>query len=175
LPALVTVTDYDLDEIARLLNAVEPPLAGPGRFTIASLKAIARAWMDDMHEYCNVANSISGLDPMQTGYMLRLRNFRRANPWLRGNYGAGDWFDYLKPIDGRTVFAALRNGPDGQQVFTIAHMEGADTDAFDPAALDIPGLAGKPWTVALRTPSIGEDYQGGPLVLRDSMAITLIR
>jgi hypothetical protein len=33
LPALVEVTDYDLDVIARLLNEVEPPLAGPEPFT----------------------------------------------------------------------------------------------------------------------------------------------
>ena len=42
LPALVEVTEYDLDEIARLLSIAEPPLAGP-EFTVANVKAIARA------------------------------------------------------------------------------------------------------------------------------------
>ena len=72
LPALVEVTDYDLDHIAKLLNGVEPPLAGPDHFSVDDLKRIARAWMDDMHEYCNVANSQSALNPVQTKFMLCL-------------------------------------------------------------------------------------------------------
>ncbi|MEO0760494.1 MAG: glucosylglycerol hydrolase, partial [Pseudomonadota bacterium] len=47
LPGLVDVTDYNLDVMATLLNAVDPPLAGPTPFTVANLKEIARAWMDD--------------------------------------------------------------------------------------------------------------------------------
>ena len=34
LPALVEVTEYNLDEIARLLTASEPPLAGEPDFTV---------------------------------------------------------------------------------------------------------------------------------------------
>jgi len=175
LPALVKVTEYDLDEIARLLNRVEPKLAGPETYTVSNLKEIARAWMDDMHEYCNVWNSVSYLDPQQTGFMLDLRNFRRANPWLRRNLGPGDHFDYLRPVDGRTVFTSLRNGPDGQQVFTITHMEGGETWEFDPLTLPVPGLEGFGWEVRLRTPGIGPDYVGGPITLRDSMGIVYTR
>lgn len=175
LPALVEVTEYDLDEIAKLLNGVEPELAGPERFTPAVLKRIARAWMDDMHEYCNVANSLSALEPRQTDFMLALRNFRRANPWLRGNQGPEDHFDYIQPIDGRTVFTSLRHGPDGRQVYTITHMEGGETGEFDPLRLKIPGLQGFGWDVALRTPSIGADYVGGPIRLRDSMGLVYVR
>jgi hypothetical protein len=171
LPALVEVTDYDLNVIPDLLNSVEPRLAGPSYFTAQELKHIARAWMDDMHEYCNVSNSISGLDARQTEYMFTLRKFRRANPWLRGNLGPRDHFDYIRPIDGRTVFACLRNGPDGQQIFSIAHMEGGETDDFDPLSLPIAGLEGTGWSLRLRTPSIGSDYIGGPITLRDSMAL----
>ncbi|WP_232822923.1 glucosylglycerol hydrolase [Oceanibium sediminis] len=175
LPALVEVTEYDLDEISRLLNAVEPPLAGPGRFTPEGLKQIARAWMDDMHEYCNVANSVSALEPHQTSFMLELRKFRRANPWLRGNFGARDHFDYMQPIDGRTVFTSLRHGPEGRQVFTITHMEGGETNGFDPLRLPIPGLEGFGWKLALATPTIGPDYEGGPIVLKDSMGLVFTR
>ena len=171
LPALVEVTDYDLDVIPDLLNSVEPKLAGPAYFTAAELKHIARAWMDDMHEYCNVSNSLPGLDDRQTGYMFELRKFRRANPWLRGNLGAEDRFDYMRPIDGRTVFTSLRHAPDGKQVFAIAHMEGGPTPDFDPLRLDIPGLDGFGWRLVLRSPGIGEDYIGGPIVLHDSMAL----
>lgn len=171
LPALVDVTEYDLTVIPDLLNSVEPKLAGPSYFTADELKSIARAWMDDMHEYCNVSNSISALDPRQTEYMFELRKFRRANPWLRGNLGPKDHFDYLRPIDGRTVFACLRHAPDGRQVFSIAHMEGGETSDFDPLTLPIPGLQGMGWNLRLRTPSIGPDYVGGPITLRDSMAL----
>ncbi|RVT84389.1 hypothetical protein DXV76_11935 [Rhodobacteraceae bacterium CCMM004] len=175
LPALVEVTDYDLDHIAKLLNGVEPPLAGPGRFTPRQLKIVARAWMDDMHEYCNVSNTVSQLDPRQTRFMLALRNFRRENPWLMGNLGPEDHFDYLQPIDGRTVFTSFRKGPEGQEVFTITHMEGGETDDFDPLRLKIPGLQGSGWHCTLRTPNIGDDYISGPIVLRDSMGLVFTR
>ncbi|MEM8824230.1 MAG: glucosylglycerol hydrolase [Pseudomonadota bacterium] len=174
LPALVEVTEYDLEEIARLLNTSEPALAGPD-FSVAALKQIARAWMDDMHEYCNVANSIPTLDAGQTEFCLGLRNFRRARPWLRDNYGAKDHFGYLEPIEGRTVLTSLRHGPDGEQVFAVAHMEGKPTDEIDPLTLPIPGLKGTGWRLALRTPSIGEDYGGGPITLKDAMGLIYVR
>jgi hypothetical protein len=174
LPALVEVTEYDLEEIARLLTKAEPPLAGP-EFTVASLKEIARAWMDDMHDYCNVSNSFPSLDDEQLAFCLATRNFRRARPWLRDNYGPKDHFDYVKPIAGRTVFTALRHGPDGEQVFSVAHMEGKPTEDLDPLALEVPGIEGNGWELALRTPSIGADYTGGPIVLKDSMALVYTR
>ncbi len=174
LPALVDVTEYDLDHIVRLLNGVEPPLAGPGHFTVQDLKTIARAWMDDMHEYCNVANSTSGLNPIQTRFMLDLRNFRRRNPWLRDNLGPEDHFDYMQPVDGRTVFTSYRKGPD-KEVYTITHMEGGATGDFDPLRVRIPGLQGAGWRCILRTPGIGEDYISGPIVLRDSMGLVFER
>jgi hypothetical protein len=174
LPALVEVTEYDLEEIARLLATSEPPLAGP-TFTVASLKAVARAWMDDMHEYCNVSNSLPALDHDQADFCLRVRNFRRNNRWLSRNYGPEDRFDYLHPIDGRTVFTSLRHGPEGEQVFAVAHMEGKPLDEIDPLSLQVPGIEGSGWEVTLRTPSIGSDYLGGPLTMRDSMALVYTR
>jgi hypothetical protein len=175
LPALVDVTGYDLVEIARLLNVSEPPLAGPGHYSVDALKAFARAWMDDMHDYCNVSNSIPTLDPEQTAFCLDVRNFRRARPWLRDNYGPKDRFDYLQPIAGRTVFTALRHGPDGEQVFSVGHMEGKETAEFDPLTLPVEGIQGTGWRLALRTPSIGHEYEGGPIVLRDAMSLVYVR
>jgi len=175
LPALVEVTEYDLEEIARLLNAVEPRLAGPETYSPRVLKSVARAWMDDMHEYCNVSQTVTQLDADHVRFMLDLRNFRRANPWLRANFGPRDHFDYLHPIAGRTVFTALRHGPEGQQVFCITHMEGGETPDFDPLTLPVAGLAGTGWQLALRSPAIGADYTGGPVTLRDSMGLTFVR
>ena len=174
LPALVDVTGYDLEEIARLLGKAEPPLAGPD-YSVASLKQVARAWMDDMHEYCNVSNSIPGLDAAQCDYALAVRNFRRARPWLRDNYGPDDHFDYVRPIGGRTLFTALRHGPDGEQVFTVMHMEGDETGSIEPLSLKVPGIEGTGWKLALRTPGIGADYDGGPIVMKDSMGLVYTR
>jgi hypothetical protein len=54
-------------------------------------------------------------------------------------------------------------------------MEGSPTGEFDPLTLPIPGLEGNGWQVALRTPSIGDDYLGGPLTLHDSMGLIFTR
>ena len=69
--------------------------------------------MDDMHEYCNVTNSLHALNPEQTDFMLNLRRFRRTHPWLRRNLRPQDHFDYIQPIDGRTVFTSLRHFLEG--------------------------------------------------------------
>jgi hypothetical protein len=175
LPALVDVTEYDLDHIALLLNAVEPPLTGPGTFTVPVLKEIARAWMDDMHEYCNVSHSLSSLDRVQTRFMRELREFRQSNPWLRNNFSEGDSFRYVEPIDGRTLFAALRRGPGGKQVFVLAHMEGAATDEMDPLDYLPASTSRDGWNVLLRTPGIGSDYLGGPLTIKDSYGLVMAR
>ena len=128
--------------------------------------------MDDMHGYCNVYNSLSHLDPVQTGFMRSLREFRQANPWLRKNFNSNDSFQYLEPIDGRTVFAALRHAPDGRKYFALCHMEGGDTEEIDPLAF-VPAQESKAqsWKLLLRSPGIGADYDGGPLVLKDSNAL----
>ena len=128
-----------------------------------------------MHEYCNVSNSFTGLDPVQADFMLDLRNFRRARPWLRDNFAPRDHFDHMKPLEGRTVFTALRHGPDGEQLFSVLHMEGKETHEFDPLTLPIPGIEGMGWRLALRTPGIGSEYEGGPITMRDSMGLVYTR
>lgn len=175
LPALVEVTGYDLEVIAKLLNEVDPPLKGPRPVTVAVLKDIARAWMDDMHDYCNVSHYMEYLGNEQTRFMLEMREFRQARPWMRFNLGPKDHFDYASPVEGTTLFRSLRHGPDGEQVFTIVHMEGQPVYDLDPTKLDVPGLEGDGWQVALRTPPIKSDYLGGLIVLRDSMGIVFTR
>ncbi len=175
LPALVDVTEYELETIATLLNAVEPPLAGPGTYTVACLKTIARAWMDDMHEYCNVVHSLSHLDSAQTAFMRRLREFRKEHGWLRRNFGESDSFRYLEPIDGRTVFAAHRHGPDGMELFALCHMEGGPTDEIQPLELLPESSRTGPWKLVLRSPNIGEEYTGGPIELKDSMGLVFMK
>jgi hypothetical protein len=50
----VQATLYDLDAIVRVLNSDATPAFKIEKLTIPRLKAIARAWMDDVHEFCNV-------------------------------------------------------------------------------------------------------------------------
>ncbi len=175
LPALVEATEYDLDVMAKLLNAVDPPLDGPTPYDAAALKRMARAWMDDMHDFSNVAKYLDRLGDAHTDYMLKLREFRATRPWLRDNYGPDDVLDYHTPTRGTLAFRALRHGPDGEQVFMIAHLEGKPLEDIDPVTLPVPGLEGGGWHVALRTPSIGSDYLGGPITLHDSMAVLYTR
>ncbi len=181
LPALVEVTDYDLDVIANLLNRVEPPLAGPRPVSVDVLKQIARAWMNDMHDFCNVSGYLDHLGEDQTSFMLDVREFRRSRPWLRNNFGPNDYFDYVSPTDGSVVFRFLRHGPDGEALFGIVHMEGKavyEIDHLSEAAANIPGIqddSASNWSIALRTPTIGPDYLGGPLTLHDGMGVLFSR
>jgi hypothetical protein len=175
LQALVEVTEYDLLVIAKLLNQVDPPLKGPTPFTVDILKEIARAWMNDMHDYFNVSGYLETLGDAQTEFMLKLREFRHDRPWLRCNFGPRDHFDYRRPVAGNVLFRSLRHGPDGEQVYAVVHMEGTEVGDFDPLHDDVPGLDGGNWRVALRTPPIGSDYLGGPLTLHDSMGVVYTR
>lgn len=175
LPGLVEVTEYDLDVIAKLLNAVDPPLEGPLPFTPDTLKQIARAWMDDMHDYCNVSHYLDVLGDAHTRYMLALREFRSARPWLRYNLGERDRFDYRRPTRGAVMFHSLRHGPDGEQVLAIAHLEGKPVCGVVPTALPVPGLEGEGWQLALHSPQIGADYNGGEIDLHDGMALLFTR
>ena len=53
----VTLTSYSLVTMVDLLQSVEPPLAGPP-LSMATLKRIAKAFMDDLHDYCSVGLSV---------------------------------------------------------------------------------------------------------------------
>jgi hypothetical protein len=131
--------------------------------------------MDDMHDYCNVSHYLDALGDAQTAYMMGLREFRAARPWLRHNLGHGDHFDYVNPADGAVVFRALRTGPTGEQVFCIAHMEGRPLPEMDPLAMPIPGLGGGGWRVTLTAPGVTPGFDGGPLALGDNTAVIYTR
>jgi hypothetical protein len=168
LPALVEATDYDMATIALMLRACDPPLAGPGPLDVRALKTIARAWMDDMHDYCHVDRYTERLSPALTAFDRELRRFRTERPWLRGNYGAEDWLRYRDPVAGNTLLRWLRHGPEGRLVFGIVNLEGAPVE-LDPVADS--SLPAATWHVVLRTPPIGGDYLGGPISLGDSMGV----
>ena len=188
LPALVEVTDHDLPAMARLLEDVEPPLSGPEQYTVDSLKQVARAWMDDMHDYVNVTRWTGRLDPRQTTFNHDVREFRRARPWLRRAQRPGEDFTYLRPVDGHAVFVVLRVAPDrSEEVLLVCNMEGGPIDLtptrvardhlthLDEASSPLARLDPAGWEVALRTPNIGSDYLGGPITLTDSTGVVFTR
>ncbi len=172
----VEMTAYDLPLMAQLLNQMG--LSGPaGGFTAVGLKQIARAWMDDLHEYCNVSHYTEMVNPEQVSYNQRVRDFRRARPYLRENFGPDDQLEYLHPTDGSVIFYGLRHSPDGQeQVLFIANMEGAPR-TVTPLDLPLAELAQDGWQVALVTPGLQGGGGGGtrPWVLGDSEGVVFVR
>lgn len=171
LASAVRATEYDLAAMAQLLNSLEPALDGPRSFNVANLKAIARDWMDDVHEFCNVSHYEDRLDPERTAFNLEVREFRRMRPWLVGNLRQGDSFDYLFPTSGTVLFHGLRTAPDrGEQLLFVANMEGAPCTVI-PAALPIPGLREGGWQLALATPGLDAGPLTQPVTLANSQGV----
>ncbi|MFW6228351.1 MAG: glucosylglycerol hydrolase [Alkalispirochaeta sp.] len=108
---------YDADSLAEQLNSVRPRLEGPSRYTGEDLFAVARAWMDDVHEFCNLDHyrSATDGDPFrrrQRRFALEVLLFRRRERWLAGNFSGSDTFDYLHPAQGSVVVAGYRHRPE---------------------------------------------------------------
>jgi hypothetical protein len=142
---------------------------------VANLKKIARAWMDDVHELCNVSHYTASVDPVQADYNLALREFRHQRPYLRQNFSDGDYFGYQHPSDGSIVFYGLRVDPHGsEQLLFAANMEGAPRSLI-PATLPIPGLTSESWEIALATPDLAATAVDQPLILHDSQGVVFKR
>ncbi|MGB7444875.1 MAG: glucosylglycerol hydrolase [Coleofasciculaceae cyanobacterium] len=124
---------------------------------VGKLKVFAKAFMEDMHEACNVWHQEANLKPEQTAFNLALRRFRLANPWLRENLSSLDRFNRVSDED-YTVFYGVRSQPteegEGQtpyQVAMVAHMGGEPINATlgDWLQLDL-----SEWKVALASPGL---------------------
>ncbi|MEQ8965436.1 MAG: glucosylglycerol hydrolase [Azospirillaceae bacterium] len=174
LKTAVEVTDYDLDAIVKVLNAVEAPLSGPERLTVPVLKRIARAWMDDLHDYCNIAYYKASLSETQTLFNLHLRRFRMDRPWLRRNLGGGDVFSFREPVDGSVLFYGRRHGPKGEQLLFVAHMEGAPT-TVSPLDLPIADLPRDGWRQAFATPGFDPADPTTGTEIHDGQGLILAR
>lgn len=174
LAAGVEATHYDLDDIVEIIRVSSRRLNGPTITDVEMLKAVARAFMEDVHDYCNVDHYIRELDPVQTAFNLALRRFRQARPWLRRDFGAGDVFDRRWPTEGTVLYRGLRTAPDGEQVFFVANMEGAPVEIV-PAAL--PEVRGdkEGWRLALHTPRMSFDGFDQPLTLHDNQGLLFTR
>ena len=170
----VRATDYDLGGVVSVLEAVKPPLA-VRPFSAYELKRIARAWMDDVHELCNVARYGEGLTAKQAHCNLAVREFRRARPWLMKDLGARDHFDYLHPVDGSVVFHGLRHGPKGhEQILFLANMTGA-TCTIVPTGLPIPHVETDGWELAVAAPGLEVASADQPIQLHDGQGAVFVR
>ncbi len=141
------VTQNDVTRVAQSFDSLVPAVAGPKPLDVPAIGAIARAWMDDMHAYANVAQHREKLDPAQTAAMLAVRRFRQDNPWLAGNLADSDLFYYRRPVGGTVLVAGLRRHPENtRQVLLLLNLEG------EPATLNVAELmpqAGSDWRQVL--------------------------
>ncbi len=170
----VRCTGQPLEDVAAVLEAVRPPFMGRP-FSAERLKRIARAWMDDVYELCNVSRYGEALDAEQADFNLAVRAFRRGRPWLMEDLGTADHLDYLRPCDGAVVFHGLRHAPDGrEQLLFVANLEGAVRTVV-PTMLPIPDLPADGWEVALAAPGVTVAGAGQPVSLGDSQGVVFIK
>lgn len=172
----VMLTDYDLEQMVALMQAVEPALVSDdATLSVSMLKDFSRAWMDDVHDYCNVARHTDKLDQARTGFNLAARQFRINRPWLMDNLREDEYFDRRRPAEGTVLFFGLRRSPDRrEEVLFVANMEGAPA-TVTPTQLPIPNLAHAGWSVALCAPGCSFQSADAPIMLEDSDGIVLVR
>jgi hypothetical protein len=170
-----TATGDDLDKTARAMAAFDPP-ENLRPVTVDRLKQLARAFMDDLHEYVNVDRHARRLDDRQTAFGLAAREFRRDRPWLADHLGPKDAFRVRQPADGAAVYYGLRTSPDGtEQLLFVGNMQGQEV-TLTPAELDLPGLDAQVWEPVLRTPGLGSEVAADrPVTLTNAEAVVFRR
>ncbi|TVQ05437.1 MAG: alpha-amylase [Leptolyngbya sp. DLM2.Bin27] len=173
-------TDYDLDAVAHRCQTLADQATTPlPAMEVATLKTLAKTFMEDAHDICNVWLQQENLNPDRVAYNLALRRFRRAHPWLRQNLSTLDRFNRIH-TDAQTVFYGLRSSPaeagSRVQVAMVAHMGG---DPLTVTLADWLQLDGDDsWRVAVRSPGVALENSQAALSafeLADSQAVLLER
>ena len=176
LDAAVSATNYRLDAVAAVLEAHIPRLSGPHPFTPPTLKAIARDWMDDVHDYCTVTRYEERLNADHDDHAERnyaVRRFRLKRPWLASDLGPADRFARRTPVDGSVVFFGLRHAPDGgERLVFVGNMEGAPT-RLTPGELPLEDLdaTGGRWRRALATAGLEGAQMDAEIELANGSAV----
>ncbi|MDX1691677.1 MAG: glucosylglycerol hydrolase, partial [Acidimicrobiia bacterium] len=115
--------------------------------TVGFLRTAARAWMDDVHDYCVVDRWSP--EPGVARMARRIREFRLANPWLRSDLRADDEFDHRHPTRGTMLVIGTRSSPDGNhEVAIAANLEGRRVDVALTDLVDDPSE----WRVVATAP-----------------------
>lgn len=170
LQKFVQITEYQTEQIVELLNIMDRALEEE-KWNLDKLTRFADAWMEDMHEYCNVDLHSEYLDPKKTEFNLKARLFRLNNPWLSKAFDDQDFLRYREPVDGAILFYGYRKDPDsGRELILIANMEG-QTRQVHPLSLDLPVENPSDWSVALATPSVNTVKIEQPVRLSISQAV----
>lgn len=167
-------TDYYVDSMVRVLNSMYPPLLNE-EMSVERLKQIARAFMDDVHDYCNISLYTHLLDAEKTQFNLEVRNFRLERQWLLDNLRDGEVLDYIHPTEGSALFYGQRIAPEGsEKILFVANMEGAPR-IVTPSDLPIPNFDPTGWQVALTTPNLEVESITDELILADSEAVVFVK
>lgn len=163
----VKLSQYNLDMIAVMLEPYSPA----GALDPAHLKRIARAWMDDVHRYCNLAHYEHRTEKSVTTFMHRLRQFRQTRNWLRHNLGTDDTLEYRNPTQGSVLYYGQRRAPDGEKLLFIANMEGERCQANFYYLFDLPDDV--TLTIQLTTPGVTVTDPQQPIRLADGEGVVL--
>ncbi len=183
LAAVVADRGDDLDGAAADLAArpsSEPLRSGERGLEPADLRAFARAFMDDLHDYCLVWRFEGDLDPAQVDFNHALRSFRRGHRWLMRDFGEADRLERRVEADGSTLASAFRQSPDGSEaVLLITNLEGEPFDVVPadlPVVADAAGAGAEGWRVAVASPRLGVgDDLWEPVRLVDSAGVLYYR
>ncbi|NJL55806.1 hypothetical protein HC928_11895 [bacterium] len=178
LAALTPLTGDDLTTLARMMQASSLP----GTISPDSLKQVARAWMDDVHDLCNVSHYTLEAHNELADFNLNLRQFRRQRRWLMQNFGPQDTLAYAYPTESTVLFFGVRHAPDGHESLLFAmNMEGAAREIRLSALMPQIDIEAQ-WRLALKTPgaptqriemSTNRVDLRQPLILGDSEGVVL--
>jgi hypothetical protein len=169
----VQATGDDLPAVATMMRAMDPPLDGPDTLSVDALKRVARAWMDDLHDFCNLSQYADHLPGASTAFNRALRRFRSRRAWLRGAFRDGDALDYRAPANGTVLAHGVRHAPDGSEsVGFVGNMEGAPCTVV-PADVLAP-LAAADWRVALTAPGVSLLDASAAVTLENSQSVLLM-
>jgi hypothetical protein len=144
---------------------------------VGKLKVFARAFMEDMHQTCNVWNYEEYLVPELAAFNLTLRRFRHNHPWLRHNLSGLDRFNRISE-DNYTLFYGLRSQSTEEgasdkpyQMAMVSHMGGDPVTVTlgDWLQLDL-----DEWQIAIASPGL-EVSDLRSFELRDTQALLLER
>lgn len=167
---LVKLTDYQLDKIITGLQWFKDQFFVPD--TVPQLRAIAKAYMEDAYEFCNVAHHIENANTDRIEFNYKLRAFRAAHPKLASNLQPSDIFQYWHSPEGAVIYWGLRT-LSNQQILFIANMEGA-TARVPLSVFEAHLTNWKAFKQLLRTPKASIDRLDN-IVLKDSEGVIWAR
>jgi hypothetical protein len=165
LSAAVDATDYDLDTMANMLEALDSPLGTD--LDASDLEAYAYAWMRDVQEFANLGHWTDSQDDERTAFDLSVREFRHERQWLREDirYREDEAYGYVHPTEGTVLYYGLRRSPDGDEdVLVAANMEGVPVEVSPEmlaAEMDDTDVPTDGWEAALTAPGVDADGQAG--------------